>query len=63
MSSDTTTTFTTLHLLSNGFFPLFLEDCELNKDLELSSDFFKLPFQCMPNLFTSDPFGMVFEHL
>jgi hypothetical protein len=63
MSFDTTLAFTTLHPETNGYFPLFLEDYELNKNLELSFDYFKLLFQRMPHLLTSGHFGMAFEHL
>jgi hypothetical protein len=62
-SSNTTSTLTTLHLESNGYFPFFLKDYEPNQDFKLSFDSFKLTFQCMPHLSTSGPYGMVFEHL
>ncbi len=63
MSSNTTSVFTTLHLKSNGYFLLFLEDYELDYDIELSFDSFKLTFQHMPDLLASGPSRMVFEHL
>jgi hypothetical protein len=62
MSFDTTSVFTTLHLESYGYFSLFLEDCEPEYDLELSSNFSKLAFHRMLHLLASDHFGMVFEH-
>jgi len=62
ISSNTTSIFTALHPKSNGYFLLFLEDYELNQDLQLSSDSFKLMFQQMLHLSTSGIFGMVFEH-
>ncbi len=40
-SSNTTSILTTLHLESNGYFLLFLENFELNQNLEL---FFRLGF-------------------
>jgi hypothetical protein len=40
-----------------------LKDYELDHDLELSSDFFKLTFQHMSHLFASNLSRMVFEHL
>jgi hypothetical protein len=61
-SSDTTPSFITLHFESNYYFPLFLKDYELDQDLELSSNSFKLTFQHMLHLLTSGFFGMVFEH-
>jgi hypothetical protein len=54
--------FTALHCESNKFFLLFWEDYKLDQDLELSSNSFKLALQCMPNLFASGIFGMLFEH-
>jgi hypothetical protein len=63
MSFDTTVIFAALHFVLNGYFPLFLEDYELNKDLELSFHSFKLTFQHMPQLLASGHFGMIFEHL
>jgi hypothetical protein len=39
--------FTTLHLELDGHFLLFLKDYELNQDLELSSNSYKLTFQHM----------------
>ncbi len=63
MSFNTTSTLTTLHFESNGYFPLFLEDYEPNQDLKFSSNFFKLVFQHMPQLSTSHLSRMVFEHL
>jgi hypothetical protein len=62
-SFDTTLVLTTLHLESYGYFPLFLEDYELDQDLEFSFDSFKLTFQHMPHLLASGSYGMVFEHL
>jgi hypothetical protein len=62
-SFDTTLTLITLHLESNGYFPLFLKDYKPNQNLEISLYSFKLTFQCMPHLSASGPFGMVFEHL
>jgi len=62
-SSETTSTFTTLHFKSNKIFPVFLEDYKPNQNLGLSFDSFKLTFQHMPNFFTSGPSGMVFKHL
>jgi hypothetical protein len=56
MSSDTTSALATLQPKSNGHFSLFFEDYELNQNLELSFDYFKLTFQCMPHLSTSDIF-------
>jgi hypothetical protein len=57
------------HLSSHYFtswikqcFPFFLENYELDQELEISFDSFKLTFQCMPNLFISGLFGMGFEH-
>ncbi len=63
MSFDTTSVLITLHLKSNGYFPFFLKNYELDQDLKLSFNSFKLTFQCMPHLLTSGLFGMVFEHL
>jgi hypothetical protein len=63
LSSNTTSTLTTLHFESNDFFLFFLENYEPNQAFELSFDFFKLAFQHMPHLSTSGHFGMVFEHL
>ncbi len=61
-SSNTTLVLIVLHLESNGVFSFVLENYELDQDLEVSFDSFKLTFQCMLNLFTSGLFGMVFEH-
>jgi hypothetical protein len=61
MSLDTTSTFITLHPKSNGCFPFFLEDYELNQDIELSSYSFKLAFQCMPHLSISVLSMMIFN--
>ncbi len=47
----------------NFFIFYFVEDYELNQDLELSFDSFKLTFQHMLNLFANGPSRMVFEHL
>jgi hypothetical protein len=63
MSSNTTSALTALHPKLNGYFSLFFEDYKPDQDLELSSDFFKLAFQCMSYLLTSDPSQMIFEHL
>jgi hypothetical protein len=60
-SFDTTSTLIALHPESNGYFPLFLEDCELNQDLKLSSNSFKLTFHYMPHLLANGPSRMVFE--
>ncbi len=62
-SFDTTSTLTILHFELHCHFSLFLEDYELDQDLELFSDSFKLTFQPMSHLSTSGPFGMIFEHL
>jgi hypothetical protein len=62
-SSNTTSTFITLQLESNGYFPLFLKDYKLDQDLKLSFDSFKLAFQRTPHLSSNGPFKMVFEHL
>jgi hypothetical protein len=62
-SFDTTTTFITQPFESNGYFPFFFKDYEPDQNLELSSNSFKLTFQCMPHLLASGHFGMVFEHL
>jgi hypothetical protein len=59
-SSNTTSTFITLHPNSNGYL-LFLKDYELDQKLKLSYDSFKLTFQHMPHLLASGPFGMIFE--
>jgi hypothetical protein len=59
-SSNTTLALTTLNPDSNGFFWLFLKDYELYQDFKLSSNSFKLAFQCMPHLFANGHFGMVF---
>jgi hypothetical protein len=63
LSSNTTSTLTTLHFESNDFFLFFLENYEPNQAFELSFDFFKLAFQHMSHLSTSDHFGMVFVDL
>jgi hypothetical protein len=62
-SSDTTSTLSTLHLESNGYFPLFLENYDQNQDLKLFSDSFKLVFQRMSHLLASDAFEMFLKHL
>jgi len=59
-SFDTTSTFTALHLESNGYFLLFLEDYKPNQNLELFPNSFKLVFQCMSHLLASGLFGMIF---
>jgi hypothetical protein len=61
-SFDTTLALTPLHHELNGYFMLFLEDYELDQNLILSSDSFKLTFQCMPHLSANGFSGMVFEH-
>jgi hypothetical protein len=61
-SFDTTLILTTLHPKLDGYFPLILKNYELNHDFKLSFDSFKLAFQRMLHLSTSDPFGMIFEH-
>jgi len=63
MFFDTILVLSTLHLQSNGFHLLFLKDYELDHDLKLSSDFFKLAFQHMSHLSASDLSRMNFEHL
>jgi hypothetical protein len=60
---DTTSILTALHLESNGHFPLFLKDCELDQDFKLSFNSFKLAFQRMLDLSVSGFSKMVFEHL
>jgi hypothetical protein len=62
-SFDITSIFTTLDPELDGYFLFFLEDYELDQDLELSSDYFKLTFQHMPHLFASGPFEIIFKHL
>jgi hypothetical protein len=57
---DTTLALSTLHLESNGYFPLFLEYYKLDQNLELSSNDFKLTFKCMLHLLINGHFGMVF---
>jgi hypothetical protein len=42
--------------------PNFLQKYKPEQDLELSSDSFKLAFQCIPHLLASGPFGMVFKY-
>jgi hypothetical protein len=59
-SFDTASTFTALHLESNGYFLLFLEDYKPNQNLELFPNSFKLVFQCMSHLLASGLFGMIF---
>ncbi len=61
--SDTTLTLITLHLKLDDYFLFFLENYELNQDLKIFSDSFKLAFQCLPHLSANGPFRMVFEHL
>jgi hypothetical protein len=58
-SSDTTLIFIVLHYESDGFLSLVLEDSKPNQNLELSSYYFKLTFQCMLNLFANGPYWMV----
>jgi hypothetical protein len=62
MSFDTTSTFITLHLESNGYFLLFLESYEPEQNLELFFDSFKLTLQRMPHLSISGPSRMICEH-
>jgi hypothetical protein len=62
-SSNTTSVFTALHPKLDGYFLLFLKDYELNQNLELSYDYFKMAFQRMPHQSISGPSRMVFEHL
>jgi hypothetical protein len=62
-SSDTTSTLTALHPKSNDSFSLFVEDYKSEQDIELSSNSFKLTFQCMSHLLANGHFRMVFEHL
>jgi hypothetical protein len=62
-SFDTISTLTALHLKSNGYFPLFLKNYELDQNLEFFFNSFKFAFQHMPHLWVSGQFGMVFEHL
>ncbi len=59
LSSDTILALIALHPELDGYFSLFLENYELDQDLEFSSDSFNLAFQCMPHLLVSGPFGMV----
>jgi hypothetical protein len=61
MSFTTTSALTALHPESNGYFSFFLEDYELNQDLELSFDYFKLAFQRMPHLLANGHSRMVFN--
>ncbi len=63
MSFDTTLVLTALHPESNGYFPLFLKNYELDQNLELFSNSFKPSFQHMPHMSTNGPSMMVFEHL
>jgi hypothetical protein len=63
MFSDTTSTLTTLHFESDGYFPLFFKDYKPNQDFEIVSNSFKLVFQRMPHLSASGLSRMVFEHL
>jgi hypothetical protein len=62
-SSNTTSAFTALHIKSNGYFLLFLEDREPNQDFKFSSNCFKFAFQRMPHLSANGPSKMIFEHL
>ncbi len=62
-SSNTTSTFITLHFKLDCYFPFFLKDYEPHYNFELSFNSFKLAFQRMSHLSTSGPSGMVFEHL
>jgi len=62
-SFETILVLTNLHLESYGFFSLFLEDHKLDQDLKLSSNFFKLAFQCMLHLFINGHYVMVFERI
>jgi hypothetical protein len=59
-SFDTTSILITLHPKSNGHFPLFLKDYELDQNFKLSSNSFKLTFQHMLHLSASGPSMMVF---
>jgi len=43
-SFDATSTLFALHPELDGFLPFFLKDYELDQDLKLSSNFFKLAF-------------------
>jgi hypothetical protein len=43
-SFDTTSILAILHHELDGFFPVFLEDYELNQDLELPFNSFKVAF-------------------
>jgi hypothetical protein len=61
MSSNMTSTLTTLHPKSNGYFPFFLKNYKPNQDLEFCSESFKWAFQYMAHLSASGLFGMVFE--
>jgi hypothetical protein len=61
--SNITLALITLHHESNGYLLLCLENYELDKDFELSSDSFKMAFQRMLHLSASGHSGMVFEHL
>jgi hypothetical protein len=56
-SFDTTPTLTTLHFKSNGYISHFFKDYELDQNLELSSNSFKLAFQRMPHLSTNGHLG------
>jgi hypothetical protein len=60
-SFDITLTFTALHPESNGYFLFFLEDYKQDQDFELSSEFFKMAFQCMLHLSVSGHFGIFFD--
>jgi hypothetical protein len=61
MSFHTTSTLTALHPKSDGYFPFFPKNYELNQDFKFSSDSFKLTFQRLPHLMASGLFIMVFE--
>jgi len=63
MSSNTNSTFTTLHFESNGYFSFLLKDYNLNQEINISCNSFKLTFQRISHLSNIGIFGMVFEHL
>jgi hypothetical protein len=61
MFSNTTSTLIALQPESDGYFSLFFENYEVDQDLELSSNSFKLVVHHMLHLLTSG--GMVLEHV